>query len=64
MKKVVLIVTVEDSALTFYRNYVRFLVGRGWEVSVVGHSSGALEAWAAREALLAITSRRAGPIGG
>lgn len=49
MKKVVLIVTVEDSALTFYRNYVRFLVGRGWEVSVVGHSSGALEAWAARE---------------
>lgn len=49
MKKVVLIVTVEDSALTFYRNYVRFLVGRGWEVSVIGHSSGALEAWAASE---------------
>jgi hypothetical protein len=49
MKTIVLIVTVEDSALTFYRNYVRFLRERGWEVTVVGNSSGALETWAASE---------------
>ena len=49
MKKVVLIVTVEDSARTFYRKYVTFLRNRGWEVTVVGNSSGALEAWAASE---------------
>lgn len=49
MKKVVLIVTVEESALTFYKNYVRFLRERGWEVTVVANSSGALETWAATE---------------
>ena len=49
MKKVVLIVTNEVSALTFYKNYVRFLRERGWDVTVVGNSSGALEAWAASE---------------
>lgn len=49
MKKVVLILTSESSALTFYRNYLRFLRDRGWDVTVVAHSSGALEEWAATE---------------
>lgn len=49
MKKVVLILTSENSALTFYRNYLRFLRERGWEVTVLANSSGALEEWAATE---------------
>lgn len=47
--KLVLMVTAEMTALTFYRGYVRFLTDLGWEVIVVCRSAGKLEAWAKGE---------------
>lgn len=49
MRKLVMILTTESSALTFYKGYLRFLRERGWDVTVVANSTGALETWAATE---------------
>lgn len=38
-KTVVLLVTVESTALAFYRGYLRYLVDRGWNVVVGANSS-------------------------
>lgn len=49
MKKIVLIVTMESTALSFYKGYVSFLREHSWEVSIIAKSSGALERWAKSE---------------
>lgn len=54
-KTVVLLVTIEETALAFYGGYVRFLKDRGWRVLVGANSpSGRLKAWAQSEGAKAV----------
>ena len=51
---VCLIVTAEVTALTFYRGYIAYLVSRGWNVVLIGSSSGELETFADAQGATAI----------
>lgn len=49
MKRIVLLVTTEGSAITFYKGYLRYLQQKEWDVVIVAKSNGAIEKWAAHE---------------
>ena len=51
---VCLIVTAEITALTFYRGFLAYLVSMGWNVVLIGSSSGALETFAESQGATAI----------
>ncbi|HZK04736.1 MAG TPA: glycosyltransferase family 4 protein [Actinomycetaceae bacterium] len=63
-RTVVLIVTLEITAVNFYTGYVRYLTERGWNVVVIARSAGRLEQWAAGEGATAASidfARRPAP---
>ena len=49
MKRIVLFVTTEGTAMTFYQGYLRFLSEKGWDVVIVTKSNGPLREWAESE---------------
>jgi len=54
-RKIFLLVTSDISAAAFYRGYLAFLKSRGWDVTLVGHSTGDLERIAAEEGVRAVS---------
>jgi glycosyltransferase involved in cell wall biosynthesis len=53
-RKLYLLVTSDMSAAAFYRGYLAFLKSKGWDVTLVGHSTGDLERIAQSEGVRAI----------
>lgn len=53
-RKIFLLVTSDISASAFYRGYLSFLKSRGWDVTLVGHSTGDLERIASEEGVRAV----------
>jgi glycosyltransferase involved in cell wall biosynthesis len=59
-RKIFLLVTSDMSAAAFYRGYLAYLRGHGWDVTLVGHSTGDLERIATSEGVrsIAVPMRR------
>jgi glycosyltransferase involved in cell wall biosynthesis len=53
-RKISLLVTSDMSAAAFYRGYLAYLRDRGWDVTLIGHSTGDLERIAAAEGVAAV----------
>lgn len=49
--KIVLLVTAEQTATSFYNGYAAFLQHAGWEVTVIARSTGELERWGKRQGI-------------